>query len=146
MIHRGIRNLHGKMGMRFFIALLILCCVPSVAQENSEFPQWMETASQSVGRLILSIQSKDSGEATAAARVLQEVFGEVAAHFESRGAGGAVKYAKAAKEGFQNVEGLIAAGKFDEAYTEVQATRSNCDHCHKAHREKSSDGSYRIKY
>jgi hypothetical protein len=128
------------------LAALALVSVVAAAQEETEFPEWMEAASQNVGRLSLSLQDKDAAEATAAAKELQEVFVKIAQFFQEKNASGAATYASEARKGFEQVEELIQTGNLQAAYQVMQATRSNCDSCHQEHRERGADGRYRIKY
>jgi hypothetical protein len=135
------------MKLEFFLAAVVVAASLEVAApQKSEFSQWMEDASQNVGRLSLGLQDKDAVEATAASKDLQQIFGKIAGYFKEKNSSEAAKYADDAQAGFHRVEELIAAGELNDAYQTMQATRSNCDSCHKEHRERAGDGSYRIKY
>ena len=127
-------------------AFLLSLGIAAAAQEESQFPEWMEGATQNVGRLALSIQYKETAEAASAAQDLEEIFGAVSRFFEEKNSAAAEKYASDTQAGFRKVEELIADGQLDEAYQTMQATRGNCENCHQQHRERSEDGSYRIKY
>jgi len=127
-------------------ALLLSFGIAVAAQQETQFPDWMEAATQNVGRLALSIQYKDAVEAASAAKELQEIFGAVSRFFKEKNSAGAAKYASDAQAGFRKVEELVSVGELDEAYKTMQATRANCEYCHNEHREKAADGSYRIKF
>ena len=127
-------------------ALLLSLGIAAAAQQETKLPEWMEAASQNVGRLALSIQYKETGEAASAAQDLQEIFDAVSQFFKEKNSAGAAKYASDARAGFRKVEELLAAGQLDEAYQTMQATRGNCENCHTEHRERAADGSYRIKF
>ncbi|HWP85118.1 MAG TPA: hypothetical protein VNN17_08010 [Terriglobia bacterium] len=131
---------------RVLAAVVLSLGVAAGAQEETKLPEWMEAASQNVGRLALSLQDKNKAEAAAAARDLQEIFRAVGHFFEENNSAGAAKYAAQARAGFRKVEELIAAEQLEEAYKIMQATRGNCEFCHREHRERAPDGTYRIKY
>jgi hypothetical protein len=130
----------------WWVGMVLALAISATAQEEAQFPEWMESASQNVGRLALSIQYKEPAEAAAAAKDLQEIFRDVEQFFKEKSSAGAAQYASDAQSGFRKVEELIAAGKLDDAYKTMQETRGNCEFCHKEHRERSPDGTYRIKY
>ena len=124
----------------------LLLCVEGAAQDEAEFAELMNSASQSVGRFVLNVQAKDGDAAVSDANRLGEIFGRIYEFFEEKNVGGAMKFAQDAQAGFKMAGELASAGKLEEAYAKLQATRANCNGCHNSFRGKNADGSYTIKY
>jgi hypothetical protein len=128
------------------IACGLLLCITLAAQEESEYQEVMEEANQTTGSLALNLQAKDATAALADSKKLYALFGQIYVFFEKRNVADAMQFAKAAQQGFKEVGELAAAGNMADALAKFQATRSNCDGCHQAHREKTPQGDWKIKY
>ena len=120
--------------------------VTVVAQDDAEYQGWMKAAGAASGSLRKNLEAKNADAASADAKKLQEIFGQVHNYWNSKHVDDAMKFAMAASSGFGEVADQAAAGKFDDASATLKATAStNCGGCHNAHREKAPDGSWKIK-
>jgi len=130
----------------FLTLCLLVFCVLVAAQEEAEYEELMETTNQMMGSLALNIQGKDGTAAREDSKTLDRLFAQIYAFFEKKNVTDAMQFAKNAAVGFREAGDLASAGKFQEALAKFHATRSNCDGCHEAHRERAADGSWKIKY
>lgn len=131
--------------------LLIATCfavlaVTVVAQDDAEYQSWMKAAAATSGSLRKNLEAKNSDGAAADAKKLEEIFGHVHDYWSAKHADDAMKFAMAASTGFGQVAEQAASGKLDDASATLKTTTStNCGGCHAAHREKTADGSWKIK-
>lgn len=130
----------------FLTVCFLLLCVEGAAQDEAEFAEWMNSASQTVGSFVLNLQAKDGDAAVSDANKLGEIFGRIYEFFEKKSVGGAMRFAQDAQAGFKMAGELASAGRLEESYAKLQATRSNCTGCHNSFRGKNADGTYTIKY
>jgi mono/diheme cytochrome c family protein len=82
------------------------------------------------GNLRKNLEAKIGDAASADAKKLQEVFGQVYEFWHKKNVDDAAKFAMNARDGEQ-----ASAGKFDEASVTLKATSANCGGCHSARRE-----------
>ncbi|MBV6430439.1 MAG: hypothetical protein IANPNBLG_00551 [Bryobacteraceae bacterium] len=90
------------------------------------------------------IKAKDA-TASADAKTLVASFGPVRKFFQERKAEDGVAYSKTAAAEFKAISKLTAKGKWDEADASFKKATATCGGCHKAHREKAADGSWKVK-
>ncbi|MBI3895373.1 MAG: hypothetical protein HY313_05535 [Acidobacteria bacterium] len=117
----------------------------SWAQDEAEYPNWMKTVSATASSLGKNLEAKSGDAAAADAQKLQEVFGQVKAFWEKRNVSDATQFATNAQSGFHEIGQLAAGGKFEEASAALTKVRENCAGCHNAHRERQTDGTFKIK-
>jgi cytochrome c556 len=129
--------------------LITTCCaalgVTMAAQDNAEYQGWMKSVGATSGSLRKNLEAKNADAAAADAKKLQEIFGHVHGYWNDKHVEDAMKFAMAAGAGFGEVAELAQAGKFDDASATLKTTSANCGGCHTAHREKSADGTWKIK-
>jgi len=119
--------------------------VTVVAQDDAEYKGWMKAAGATSGSLRKNLEAKNADAAAADAKKLQEIFGHVHDYWNDKHVDDAMKFAMAANAGFGDVAEQAAAGKFEDASATLKTTSANCGGCHAAHREKSPDGSWKMK-
>ncbi|MCC6394566.1 MAG: hypothetical protein IT167_28480 [Bryobacterales bacterium] len=90
------------------------------------------------------IKAKDA-TASADARRLVASFSPVQKFFKSRKAEDGVTFSKTAAAEFKTIGKLTAQGKWDEADASFKKATATCGGCHKTHREKAADGSWKVK-
>ncbi|HTS68888.1 MAG TPA: hypothetical protein VMO17_07880 [Terriglobia bacterium] len=134
------------MKRALFIAICLFVVVAAWGQSEGEYRKWMQTAGATVGSLKKNLDAKNAEAAAADAKTLHSVFAQVHAFFKAKQSEDAMKFAMGASDGFDKIAQQSSAGKFDEASATFKETTANCGGCHSAHREKASDGSFRIKY
>ena len=83
--------------------------------------------------------------AAADAKTLADNFGHVRDYWQQKNVADAVKFAADAQSGFKSVADLAAAGKFDDASNALKTAQMNCAGCHMAHRERTPDGTFKMK-
>jgi hypothetical protein len=131
-------------------ALLVTAClmltVVAWSQDEDKYKEWMQTAGATVGSLQKNLKARNGEAASADAHKLHMVFGEVHGFWQKKNVDDAMKFAMDASEGFHKVAEQASAGHFDEASATLKATTASCGGCHSAHREKTADGSFKIKY
>ncbi|MBI3933992.1 MAG: hypothetical protein HY316_04820 [Acidobacteria bacterium] len=125
---------------------VVFLCVVVSAQEEEEYEELMDRTSGMMGILGLRIQDKNGPAALESSKKLEALFTQIYEFFEKRNVPDAMKFAKDAGAGFREAGELASGGKFQDAMAKFHATRDNCDGCHEAHREKTPNGSFRIKY
>lgn len=126
------------------VCLLTLGIVVS-AQDEADYEKWMKMTGATIGSLTKNLQAKAGDAATADAKKLEEVFGQVHDFWHKKKVDDAMKFAMDAQSGFKEIAQLASSGKFDDASATLKKTTENCAGCHKAHREKAADGSWKIK-
>jgi hypothetical protein len=119
--------------------------VTVVAQDDAEYHGWMKSVGATSGSLRKNLEAKNADAAAADAKKLQEIFGQVHTYWSDKKVDDAMKFAMNAGTGFGEIAGQAAAGKFEDASATLKTTSANCGGCHNAHREKSADGSWKIK-
>jgi cytochrome c556 len=119
--------------------------VSVVAQEDAEYQGWMKSIGATAGSLRKNLEAKNTEAAAADAKKLQEIFGHVHSYWSDKHVDDATRFAMDAGKGFGEVAEEAAAGKFEDAAATLKTTSANCGGCHTAHREKSADGTFKIK-
>lgn len=130
-------------------ALIVICVLVAGAawsQSEANFQTWMQNIGATCGSLKKNLDTKSGAAAAADARKLHAAFQDVHAFFQKKSSEDAMKFAMGAGDGFDKIAAQASAGKFDEASATFKATTANCGGCHSAHREKATDGSFKIKY
>jgi cytochrome c556 len=146
-----IRETPSEKGLSMKRFLLMTTCfavlrVTVVAQDdNAEYHGWMKSAGATAGSLRKNLEAKNADAAAADAKKLQEIFGHVHSYWSDKHIDDATKFAMDAGTGFGEVAKQAAAGKFEDASATLKTTSANCGGCHTAHREKSADGTWKIK-
>lgn len=128
---------------RILPAVLLLVAVMAVAaaaQEDADYTDWMKQIDKANGSLQKDLKAKTGDAAADDANKLAGLFGQVEQFWQKRNTDDAVKFAADDADGFKQVAGLAAAGKFDEASDAVKSAQANCSGCHKAHRAASLHG------
>jgi hypothetical protein len=124
---------------------LTALAVAVLAQDEADYQKWMKTVGATSGSLRKNLEAKNGDAASADAKKLQEVFGQVHDFWHKKNVDDAAKFAMNARDGYREVAEQASAGKFDEASATLKATSANCGGCHSAHREKAPDNSWKIK-
>ena len=130
--------------------LLFTMCLTAIAlavfgEDAADYQKWMKTIGATSGSLRKNLDAKDGDAASADAKKLQAVFDEVHMFWHMKNADDAMMFAMNARDAFRDVASQAAAGKVDEASTTLKKAMTACSGCHAAHREKATDGSWKIK-
>ena len=130
--------------------LLLAACILSLsvavsAQGKPEYQTWMQTISATARSLNENLEAMSGDAAVADAKKLQELFSQVLSFWAKNNISDAMRFAMDAQSGFQEVAQLASEAKFEEAKEAVGRART-CGGCHRAHRERTEDGSYMMKY
>ena len=79
------------------------------------------------------------------AKTLVDSFKTVGAFYGDRNAADAAKMAKDSETAAGEVEAALAAKDFEKAAASLKSMMGSCGACHKVHREKGEDGTFKIK-
>lgn len=129
-------------------ALLTLLGVTTFAQNDAEanHTKWMKDTGATMGSLKKNLDAKSGDAAAADAKKLQTLFTQVHDFWAEKKVDDAVTSSKEAGSAFEEIGKLAASGNFDEASAAFKKAQGACGSCHKVHREKAADGSYKYKY
>jgi mono/diheme cytochrome c family protein len=136
------------MKYAFGLALCVLVVVTMLRAADDDFAEyqgWMKSNAATVADLNKSLSAKDGAMAHTDVRKLQENLAMVMAYWQSREVNDAVRYALDGTYGLAQVDVLAGQGKFDEATAALKMAQTACAGCHMAHRDKATDGSFKIK-
>jgi mono/diheme cytochrome c family protein len=125
--------------------LLVVIVLRAADDDFAEYQGWMKSNATIVADLNKSLTAKDGAMAHMDLRKLQENLAMVMAYWQSRGVNDGVRYALDGTYGLAQVDVLAGQGKFDEAAAALKTAQTACANCHMAHRDKSADGSFKIK-
>jgi len=125
--------------------LLLATVLPAADDDFAEYQGWMKSNAATVADLNKSLTAKDRAMAHMDIRKLQENLAMVMAYWQSRNVNDGVRYALDGTYGLAQVDVLAGQGKFDEAAAALKTAQTACASCHMAHRDKSADGSFKIK-
>jgi hypothetical protein len=126
-------------------ACLIALGMTAFTQEDADYQKWMKTTGATASSLRKNLEAKNGAGAAADAKKLQGMFQQVHDFWHKKGVNDAMQFAMDASSGFKEVGELASTGKFDDASGALKRTMANCVGCHNAHRDKASDGSFKIK-
>jgi cytochrome c556 len=115
------------------------------AHDHEEFEGWMKTTNASFGSMRKTVEAKQGPETAASAEKLAGVFEHVQAHFEDHHMEDGIKFAKTGREAAKDLAAAANAGDWEKASADLKTIGGTCQGCHAAHREKSPDGSYKMK-
>jgi cytochrome c556 len=113
--------------------------------DSAEYQGWMKSNASTVADLNKNLAAKDGAAAHTDVRKLQETLAMVMAYWQARNVNDGVRYSLDGTYGLAQVDELISQNKFDEASQALKTAQASCGNCHKVHREKAADGSFKIK-
>jgi mono/diheme cytochrome c family protein len=134
--------------MKFSMGLLVCTLLLGVtvwAQSDADYSSWMKSNAATAASLGKNLTAKAGDAAAMDAKTLQDNMTKVAAYWQAKNVGDAVKFAQDAKSGFAQVAALASAGKFDDATAAMKMAQTSCGGCHMAHRERAADGTFSMK-
>lgn len=126
------------------VPYLLFASIALPAQEEAVLRDAMKQIGPGNGALGKKIAAKDTS-ASEDAKKLQDLFKGTQAFWQAKSATDAVEFTSNAAEIYGKVASLIAESKWEEATAEQKKVGANCMGCHTAHREKSPDGSWKVK-
>jgi len=132
-----------KSILLFTVGLAALAA--AFAQGGADYQKWMKTVGATSGSLRKNLDAKNAEAASADAKKLEDIFGQVHDFWHKKNADDAMTLAMSARDGFHEVAGQASAGKFDDAAASLKKASATCGACHNVHREKAADGSWKIK-
>ncbi len=116
----------------------------ALAQDDA-FKGWMKTIGGSTGGVKKNLEAQNFDGAVTDARKLEGAFKEVAAYWEGKKDGNAVELAKTGQDAAAKVVAAASIKDSEQATMGLKMIQGTCKGCHEAHREKTADGSYKIK-
>ena len=125
------------------LSAMFATCMVLIAQSDADYQGWMKTVAAANGKMQKGITAKDASVA-AEATTLDNVFKQVEAFWQKRGAADAVAVAKQAHESAAAAGKAISAGDWDAAAAKGKEVAGACATCHAAHRG-GDKGAYTIK-
>lgn len=118
---------------------------PPLTPDEAAFDKTMKGIGPAFNAVRTAVGAGGREEAARHAATLVQGFAETEAFWKKAGKADAQKWAAEARAHAASLERAIAAAKFDEAKTAVDALQRSCSACHGAYRERLDDGSYRIR-
>ncbi len=113
--------------------------------QDEEFVKWMKTTGGATGSLKKDLDAQNYDGAVEEARKLEGVFKKVAAYWDAKGDGRASELAKTGQEASAKVVAAASVKDSEQAIMGLKTIQGTCKGCHEAHREKTADGTYKIK-
>ena len=130
----------------FALGVLVVVTMLQAADDDfAEYQGWMKSNAATVADLNKSLDAKDGALAHMDIRKLQENLAMVMAYWQSREINDGVRYALDGTYGLAQVDLLAGQGRFDEAAAALKTAQTACASCHLTHRDKTADGSFKIK-
>ena len=128
-----------------FTACLAVLAIAVFAQSEEDHQKWMKTVGTTSGSLRKNLDAKNGEAASADAKKLQDVFGQVHDFWHMKNVDDAMMFSMEARDGFREIAEHASAGMFDDASAALKKLDASCSGCHTAHREKAADGSWKLK-
>lgn len=133
------------MRKSYLIGCLVLAGGLVTAQtDEASLRDVMKQIAPANGGLGKKLAAKDAS-ASEDAKKLQGWFVDLHKFFADKNLDDAVQFSDSGAEQYGKVSALAADGKWDEAIAEQKKAFASCSGCHTAHREKSADGTYKLK-
>ncbi|MCC6585137.1 MAG: hypothetical protein IT168_00330 [Bryobacterales bacterium] len=126
------------------VGLIAAMGVAFAAPDEAKLRASMKQIGPVCSGLGKKLKAKDASGA-ADAKQLAGLFGDTQKYFKEAKADDGVAHSKTAIAEFKTTSKLIAAGKWDEADAGFKKATASCSGCHSKHREKASDGSWKVK-
>jgi uncharacterized protein len=117
----------------------------SKSPEDAQFQKWMKDVSAASGNLKTEAPAHAHADVAKDADKLQQTFAEVQAFFAKRNTPDAVSLAEAMSASAKELSAAAAAGNADGEDVALKKLSSGCASCHSVHREKLSEGGFKIK-
>ena len=127
------------------VAFTVSAAVTLIAATDQDHVKWMKSVQQVCGNLKKGIEAKDAEAAAKDAKALVGSFKTVGDFYTDRNIPDAVKISKDAEAAAGDVESAVAAKDFEKAAASFKSLMGTCGACHKVHREKNEDGTFKIK-
>ena len=127
----------------FAVALTVGAAITLIAATEQDHVQWMKTIQKASGSLKKGVEAKDADAKDA--RTLASSFKTIGAFYSDRNMADAVKVSNDAEAAAGDLEAALTAKDFEKAAVSLKAVMGSCMGCHKVHREKLEDGTYKIK-
>lgn len=121
-----------------------LAAMAWAAPDEAKFVAAMKKIGPTCSGLGKKIKAKDASGA-ADAKELQSLFKESDKFWKAKKADDAVAHSKTAGKEFAGISKAIAGGDWDGADAGFKKAVATCGGCHKEHREKNADGTFKIK-
>lgn len=102
--------------------------------QGDEFKKWMQDIQSQVRAFTDAYNAMDMKKGAAAIDALEKDFEQVEAHFQKAQKPDAVKWAKDAKERFQEAQGKMKRDDITYSLNLLQLAQKNCKSCHDVYR------------
>jgi cytochrome c556 len=112
---------------------------------DADYAAHMKEIGQLNGVLGKSIKGGDAGEAGKAAARMEVLFKDVHAYWNDKKVADATEASETAVTSLQAIQKATASNDMTAAETARATLASQCQGCHKQHREKLPEGGFRIK-
>lgn len=127
------------------LAIVGLALVPAAAQDEKDHPPQMKAIGANMKILKSTLESKNQGEATAAATKVHEAFAETKKYWVAKNIQDGQEWSDTALAGAKMVSDGAGTGDWTKVSDGVSKLGGTCKTCHDAHRERLPDGTYKIK-
>jgi len=131
--------------MMVLAGLTTLLAAAAVAQSDSDYQTWMKTNIATAQALPKDIAAKDGKAVAADGQKLDGILKQVEAFWQKRNAPDAVNFAKQAEAAAEAISKAGDTGNLDQASAEIKNLQAACMGCHMAHRERTPEGTFKIK-
>lgn len=118
---------------------------PPMTADEEMLNKVMKRVQPAFGAIRSDVEKTDMPAVKQNAEILRQAFTEVEAFWKKQGKADAIKWAGDARLGAENVERIVATGKWDDVKAAAATLGQSCQTCHAAYRERFDDGSFRIK-
>jgi hypothetical protein len=122
-----------------------LLAAGALAQSDSDYQMWMKTNIATAQALPKDIAAKDGKAVSADGQKLDGILKQVEDFWQKRNVPDAVNFAKQAQLAAEAISKAGDAGNLDQATAEIKNLQANCMGCHMAHRERTPEGTFKIK-
>lgn len=124
---------------------LVVCLVPAWAQDEKDHPPNMKTINASMKVLKAAIETKNGADATDAAKKVEAAFTETKKYWAAKQTKDALDLSDSAITGARLAQAGLSEGRWEKVSDGVSKIGGTCKGCHDVHRERLTDGSYKIK-
>jgi len=131
--------------MTFALAFTLGACLTVFAAGEQDHPKWMKAVKTACDNTKKGIEAKDADAVAKETKTLAGCYKTLSAFYAEKHFDDAVEVCKTSAAAVADIQAAAAAKDFDKAGASFKALTAGCGGCHKTHREKGADGSFKIK-
>ena len=134
-----------KLFAAFGISLLATAALPLFGEDGRAFSQVMKDIQGASAQVKKGFESGAKDDVASGGEKLHTLYKEVEVFWAKRGAADAIESTKTGIDAAKAITSEANTGSKEGAQTAFSKLNGTCKSCHEAHREKLSDGTYKIK-